>query len=102
MNMPNVLTVQLGEEETLRQMRGSLVSQIATCAAELTAQQADHPQLFAFANRELVLEAQLLVASRALEIARTMAVHVLDGRLDLAFGEAERFAQATEGMWGEA
>ncbi len=53
-------------------------------------------------SRTRALEIQMLVASRALEIARTMAVHVLDGRLDLAFGEAERFAQATEGMWGEA
>lgn len=102
MNPPNVLAVQLGEEETLHQMQESLVSQLATCADELTARHADYPQLFAIANRELVLEAQMLVASRALGIARDMANHVLAGRLDLAFGEAEHFAQATEGMWVDA
>ena len=53
-------------------------------------------------SRIRALEIQLLVASRALEIAHTITLHVLDGRLDLAFGEAERFAQATEGMWGES
>ena len=51
-------------------------------------------------DRTRMLEIQLLVASKALEIARAMALHVLDSRLDLAFGEAERFAEATENMWG--
>lgn len=53
-------------------------------------------------DRTRMLEIQLLVARKALEIARAMALHVLDGRLDLAFGEAERFAEATENMWGPA
>lgn len=88
MNMPNLLTVQIGEEETLRMMQESLTPLVAVDP-----------------NLELAmraLECQFMAASRALEVARDMANHVLTNRMDLAFGCAELFAEATEGMWGPA